>query len=60
MPHGFRPALIVTLHPGGVLELREVRSRSAPVTLDLGLLYVKARIHEAMSRRPRGRGKGKR
>ena len=60
MPHGYRPELVVTLHPGGLVELREVRSRQAPVELDLATLYVKARIQEAMARRPRGRGKGRR
>ena len=60
MPHGFRPELVITLHPGGVVELREVRSRQAPVALDLGALYVKARIQESMQRRPRGRGRRRR
>lgn len=59
MPHGYRPELVVTLHPGGLVELREVRSRRQPVSLDLATLYVKARIQEAMARRPRGRGRGK-
>ncbi len=60
MPHGYRPELVVTLHPGGLVELREVRSRRAPVTLDLATLYVKARIQEAMGRGPAGGKGGKR
>jgi hypothetical protein len=43
-----------------MVELREVRSRQAPVSLDLATLYVKARIQEAMSLRLRGRRRGKR
>jgi hypothetical protein len=60
MPHGYRPELVVTLHPGGMVELREVRSRREPVSLDLATLYVKARIQEAHDQYHAGGGRRRR
>ena len=57
--HGYNPQLVVTLYPGGVVELREARSRRPPVALDLGQLYVSARIKEALAKRPKGKRDGR-
>lgn len=51
--HLYKPALVVTLHPGGVLELREPHHR-AGVRLDLGRLYAQAMIAEARTARRKG------
>jgi hypothetical protein len=56
LPHGFADKLIVTLHPGGIVEVREPRRK--PVSFDMGLLYAKATIEAAWAngaRRKRGR-----
>ena len=56
--HGFRNRLVVTLHPRGLLEIREAHLREAPVLLDLAVLYVQARIKGALivhGRHPRQR-----
>ncbi len=54
LPHGFRDTLIITLHPGGVVEVREPRRKG--YSFDLGLLYAKAVIKEGWEKgRKRGR-----
>ncbi len=47
--HRFRPDLVITLYPDGIVELRECRSREHPVRLDLALLYAKSRVAEAQA-----------
>ena len=42
VPHGVRPALILTVHPNGVLELREKGRSTGAVSLGLGTLYARA------------------
>ena len=55
--HRFRADLAVTLYPDGTVELRECRSRQAPVRLNLALLYAKARVAEAEAAYARSRPK---
>ena len=45
--HGYNNRLVITIYPTGALEIRETRRRDAPVLLDLGYLYVNARVAEA-------------
>jgi hypothetical protein len=55
MPHGYRDRLIITLHPGAIIEVRESRRRQS-VRLDLGILYVQELIRLAREQRgKRGR-----
>ncbi len=54
--HRFRADLVITLHPDGIVELRECRSREHPVRLDLALLYAKSRVAEAEATHIRSRG----
>jgi hypothetical protein len=55
MPHGYRDRLIITVHPGAIIEVREARRRQS-VRLDLGILYVKELIRLAREQqRKRGR-----
>ncbi len=56
MPHGFRDRLVVTLYPGGIVSVREVRRREA-VEFDLSKLYVSALITRSLARRITRRGK---
>lgn len=49
MPHGYKDRLILTIHPGGILEVRESRRRES-VTLDVGILYVKALLEQARAK----------
>ena len=51
--HGYTDTLVVTLYPTGALEIRETRRRQAPVLLELGHLYVNARMAEARRSRQR-------
>ena len=51
--HGYNDTLVVTLYPTGALEIREVRRRQTPVLLELGHLYVTARVAEARQRHQR-------
>jgi len=51
--HGYTDTLLVTLYPAGALEIRETRRRQAPVLLELGHLYVTARVAEARRSRQR-------
>jgi hypothetical protein len=46
--HGYRPDLVITLHPDGSVEIREAGTRQAPVLLNLAQLYVQARIAAAL------------
>ena len=54
--HGFRQRLVITLHPGGWVEIRESRRRDV-VRLDLGTLYAQALVRRAMEQ-ARGRKRG--
>lgn len=45
LPHGFRDSLIITLYPGGIVEVREPWGKA--YSFDLGLLYAKAVIKDA-------------
>lgn len=49
MPHGYADRLIITLYPGGIVEVREVR-RKETVQFDLGRLYVSALIRRALAK----------
>ncbi len=49
--HRFHAELVLTLHPDGIVELRECRSREHPIRLDLALLYAKSRVTEAQAMR---------
>ena len=51
--HGYNDNLVVTLYPTGALVIRETRRRQAPVLLELGHLYVNARVAEARQKRQR-------
>ncbi len=59
MPHGYRDRLVITVHPGGFIEVREARRRES-VRLDVGILYVKELLRRAnkerSERRARRRG----
>ena len=46
MPHGYRDRLVITVHPGGFIEVREARRRQS-VRLDVGILYVQGMIRRA-------------
>lgn len=52
IPHGITPDLVITLYPGGVIGLRELR-RQREYTVKAGSLY--ARLVAAEARRGRGR-----
>jgi len=55
MPHGYRDRLVITVHPGGFIEVRESRRRQS-VRLDVGILYVTELIRRAgEQQRKRGR-----
>lgn len=47
MPHGYRDRLVITVYPGGFIEVRETRRREM-VRLDVGILYVKELIRQRM------------
>ena len=53
MPHGFRQRLVLTLHPGAILEVRE-SGRRASIRLDIGTLYARACIAEAREKIKKG------
>jgi hypothetical protein len=46
MPHGYHDRLIITVHPGGFIEVREARRRQS-VRLAVGILYVQELIRRA-------------
>jgi hypothetical protein len=58
MPRLYRNDLIVTLYPNAIVGVREVRGRNE-VLLDLGRLYVKTLIEQALQTPPRKRGKAR-
>ena len=45
VPHGIKPDLVVTLHPGGLIGLRE-SGRRKEYALDIGELYRAAVVRE--------------
>ncbi len=56
MPHGYRDRLVITVHPGGFIEVREARRRET-VRLDVGILYVKELIRRAGKERSKQRAR---
>ena len=46
MPHGYRDRLVISIYPGGFIEVRESRRRQS-VRLDVGILYVTELIRRA-------------
>lgn len=50
MPHAYKDRLIISIHPGGFIEVREARRRES-VRLDIGVLYVKELIRRASAKR---------
>jgi hypothetical protein len=55
MPHGFRERLVVTVFPGGFIEVREAR-RHEVIRLDLGILFAKEMIRRALAEQRKARG----
>lgn len=56
LPHGVADEIVVTLYPGGVIGLRELRRRKE-YRLDAGVLYVAAMVKEAAVARAEKRGR---
>lgn len=48
MPNGFRDRLVITLFPGGIVSVREVRHKQS-VEFDLGKLYASALVRRALA-----------
>lgn len=47
VPHGVKPALVVTLFPDGTISIRELGRRSGAELLDLVTLYVRSKLRRA-------------
>lgn len=45
--HNINPDLVLTVRPGGVLQIRELGRRAGVIDLDLGTLYSQALWKEA-------------
>lgn len=52
VPHGVNPSLVITLHPGGVIGLRESRRRREYL-IAAGRLYAQLVAAEARQKRAR-------
>jgi hypothetical protein len=53
--HGYAKELVVTLLPGALVEVRELRRQIPPVVLDLAALYVHQKCVEARIKPMKGR-----
>lgn len=53
VPHGVNPQIVITIYPGGVIGLRELRRRKE-YTLDTASLYVSAVRREISLKNKRG------
>ena len=59
LPHGVTPEIVITVYPGGVIGLRELRRRKE-FRLDAGTLYVAEVRKETIARAGRRSGSKKR
>jgi hypothetical protein len=57
-PHGVAPQVVITLYPGGVIGLREIRRRRE-VQLSASMLYTQALLKEAREKRQQQRRRRK-